>query len=102
MRRICLLILTGILFVGIANAQVTVTVNNPANTTPNLQPSYASLALAITDLNAITAISGPVGLTCAAGTETAPAGGYVINFTAPTTLTNDVSIYGDLGVTITA
>jgi len=102
MRRICLLILTGILFVGIANAQVTVTVNNPANTTPNLQPSYASLALAITDLNAITAISGPVGLTCAAGTETAPAGGYVINFTAATTLTNDVSIYGDLGVTITA
>lgn len=79
----------------VTKAQVAVTVTNPTNTTPNLQASYASLALAITNLNLITAISGPVTLTCAAtGNETASVGGYTINFTAATSPVNNVIIDG--------
>ena len=79
----------------VTNAQVTVIVTNPGNTTPNLQPTYTSLTLAITDLNLITSISGPVTLTCAvSGSETAPVGGYTINFTASTSLVNNVVIDG--------
>ena len=83
----------------VAEAQVAVTVTNPTNTSPNLQSSYSSLALAITDLNLITAISGPVTLTCAAsGNETAPVGGYTINFTAATSSGNNVIIDGAASV----
>jgi hypothetical protein len=83
-------------------AQVAVNVDNPTNTTPNLAASYTSLADAITALSGITAISGPVTLTAAAGAETAPAGGYVINFVAATTATNNVTITGTPTTTITA
>ena len=38
-----------------AQAQLTVTVTNASNTTPNLASSYSSLASAITGLNAVTA-----------------------------------------------
>lgn len=82
-------------------SQVTVNVTNPANTTPNLSSSYTSLANAVNALNTITAISGPVILTCTAGSETAPAGGYVISYLATTTASNNVKILGT-GVTITA
>ncbi|MBK8700100.1 MAG: hypothetical protein IPN29_11450 [Saprospiraceae bacterium] len=61
-----------ILFTISLSAQVTVTVTGAGNTTPNLSASYASLNAALTDLNAINAMSGPVVLTCAAGSETAP------------------------------
>lgn len=81
-------------------SQVAVTVDVPTNTTPNLSASYPDLASALTALNGITAISGPINLTCAAGTETSPAGGYVVNFTATTTAVNTVTITGT-GVTIT-
>ncbi len=88
-------VFTFILGTMVADAQVAVTVTNPGNTTPNLQPTYTSLAVAITDLNLIASISGPVILTCAAsGSETAPVGGYAINFTASTSLVNNVTIDG--------
>lgn len=59
-------------------AQIAVTVDVPTNTTPNLAASYTTLALALSDLNAVSAMSGPVTLTLAAGSETAPATGLAI------------------------
>ncbi len=67
MRKIYLL-LVAVLFTVISNAQISVTVTGNTNTTPNLQASYASLAAAITDLNTVTALSGPVTFNLAAGT----------------------------------
>ncbi|MBL7938887.1 MAG: T9SS type A sorting domain-containing protein [Flavobacteriales bacterium] len=61
-----------------ANAQVTVT--NPGNTTPALNATYTTLALAVADYNTRTAISGPVTITLDPGNpQTAPAGGYVLS-----------------------
>ena len=77
-----------------AQAQLTVTVTNGSNTTPNLASSYSSLASAITDLNAVTAFSGPVTLTCSGSSETAPAGGFLITYTAATSAANNVIIDG--------
>jgi hypothetical protein len=51
------------LFASSSFAQIPVTVTNPTNTTPNLAASYASLAAALTDLNNVTAMTGPVTLT---------------------------------------
>lgn len=83
------------------SAQV-VTVTNPANTTPALAATYTSLANAISALNGITAIAGPVIITLNPGNpQTTPAGGYTINFTAATTAANYVRINGS-GNTITA
>ncbi len=60
-------------------AQIAVTVTGSGNTTPALQTSYTSLAAALTDVNLVTAMSGPVTLTCSAGaSETAPATGLSI------------------------
>jgi hypothetical protein len=84
-----------------AAGQVTVTVTNPTNTTPNLAASYTSLANAITGINSITAMSGPVVLTCAAGSETAPVGGYNIG-SIPTSATNTITITAAGTVTLTA
>ena len=83
----------------VASAQVAVT--NPGNTTPGLAATYTSLANAITDLNAQTAISGPVIITLT-GNETAPAGGYSIT-AIPTgaSATNNIVIQGSSS-TITA
>jgi hypothetical protein len=62
-----------------ANAQIGVTVTGNANTTPNLAASYTSLASALTAVNAVTAMSGPITLTCDSGTsETAPIKGFVL------------------------
>ena len=90
-----------VLFIGTQAQVVAVTVTNPANTTPALAASYTSLANAVTALNGVTAFSGPVTLTCASGPETAPAGGYVINFTGATSAANNVVIAGS-STTITA
>ncbi len=77
-----------------AFAQLSVTVTNPTNATPNLSASYSSLASAITALNATTTFSGPVTFTCSGSSETAPSGGFSISYTATTTATNKVVING--------
>ncbi|MCX6186789.1 MAG: hypothetical protein NTU43_07310, partial [Bacteroidetes bacterium] len=76
-----------------AKAQLTVTVTNGGNTTPNLASSYSSLASALTDLKAVTAFSGPVTLTCSGTSEIAPAGGFLI-YDSLSTVTNYVVIDG--------
>lgn len=83
-------------------AQVTVNVTGGANATPNLAGSYISLANAITALNSITAFSGPVTLTCSPGNETAPAGGYPIQFTGVTSAANNLVLTTSGAVTLTA
>ncbi|MBS1513813.1 MAG: T9SS type A sorting domain-containing protein [Bacteroidetes bacterium] len=72
-------ILAFALFGGKVFSQIAVTVTNPGNTTPNLSASYISLANALTDLNNVTAMTGPVTLTLTAGgSETAPPTGLTI------------------------
>jgi hypothetical protein len=98
----CFLAFMSGILVQSARADVNVTVTGWANTTPSLSMTYTSLASAITALSGVTNISGEVILTCdASGAETAPAGGYVINFSAATTVANDVIIDGS-STTITA
>ena len=93
------IVLTFCILVG--KAQV-VTVTNPTNTTPNLAATYTSLANAITALNTITSISGPVTITLNAGNpQPAPAGGYAIQFAAVTTALTPIIITGNNN-TITA
>ncbi len=83
-----------------SNGQVTVT--NNTNTVPNLATTYGSLAEVITALDGVTTINGPVIISLDPGNpETAPAGGYIINFTAVTTAINNVTITGNTN-TITA
>ncbi len=83
-----------------AKGQVTIT--NPTNTTPNLAATYGSLSAAITALNSRTAISGPVTITLNIGNpQTAPAGGYAINFATITNNTFPITITGNNN-TITA
>ncbi len=95
-RSFKILLIFGTLILGMsqAQAQLTVTVTNASNTTPNLASSYSSLASAITGLNAVTAFSGPVTLTCSGTSETAPTGGFVITYTAATSASNNVVING--------
>lgn len=105
MRKIYAL-LTAVLcfFVFSVKAQITVTVTGNTNTTPNLLASYPNLAAALTDLNNVTAMTGPVSMALS-GTEPAPATGYTIGsatlnpvlsstntvtFTGPATLTAGV------------
>ena len=71
-----------------ANAQFAVTTNGGSG----LAATYPSLAAAVTALNGAT-ITGPVIITCPAGTETNPAGGYSI--TATGTATNTIIIQGN-------
>lgn len=68
-------------------AQFAVTTNSSSG----LSATYPSLADAITALNGAT-ITAPVVITCPAGNETNPAGGYSI--TATGTLTNTIIIQG--------
>ncbi len=99
--RICIFAGLFLLVQGSMTAQVTVT--NPGNTTPGLMATYTTLAAAITDLNAQTAISGPVTITLAASNpQTCPAGGYSITalLTGASSI-NTVTITGS-GNTITA
>jgi len=80
---------------GLSFGQIAVTVTNPTNTTPNLAASYTSLANALTDLNLVTAMTGPVIFDLAAnGTETAPVGGYLLGnatLNAVTSVTNTIT-----------
>ena len=105
MKKLVLFFLTltlgATLFVQNASAVGGVSVTNPTNVTPNLSATYPTLAAAITALNLSTAISGQVILTMT-GTETAPAGGYVIT-AIPTGIsaTNNIIIEGSSS-TITA
>lgn len=87
-------ILLFLILTNVLQAQVTVTVTNPGNATPSLAASYASLANAISALNTVTSVSGPITLTCSSGNETAPIGGYVIQYTASTSLVNNIVING--------
>ncbi|MBK7376716.1 MAG: right-handed parallel beta-helix repeat-containing protein [Chitinophagaceae bacterium] len=66
MRKLCLLLLT-VCFATFVNAQIPVTVTGNTNTTPNLQATYTSVALAIADLNLVTSMTGPVVFDLAAG-----------------------------------
>ena len=61
------------------NAQIAITVTGNNNTTPALASTYTSMASALVDLNNVSAMSGPVVLTCASGSsETAPVKGFVL------------------------
>jgi hypothetical protein len=85
------------LFVTNASAQIGVTVTNNTNTTPNLAGSYTSFAAALTDLNAVTAMSGPITLTLSAGAETTPPTGLVLGsatLSPVLTATNAITIVG--------
>ncbi|MBA4303875.1 MAG: hypothetical protein C0424_06590 [Sphingobacteriaceae bacterium] len=87
-----------------AQAQISVTVTNGTNTTPNLSASYASLAAALTDLNAVTAMSGPVTLTLS-GSETAPVKGFVLGsatLNPVLSATNTITLINSGTVTINA
>ena len=95
------------IFAGTAKADIDVVVTNPTNTTPNLSASYTSLSAALTALNNVTAMTGPVTLTLEAGdAETAPATGFVIgsaSLNAVLSSTNTVTIVKASGtVTINA
>jgi hypothetical protein len=71
--------LISLLISGLSYGQITVAVTGSSNTTPNLAASYTSLANALTGLNAVTAMTGPVTLTLTSGTsETAPVKGFII------------------------
>ncbi|MEO6254081.1 MAG: T9SS type A sorting domain-containing protein [Ferruginibacter sp.] len=94
MRKIISFLITCLLIGNMGRAQVTVT--NPANTAPALAATYSSLAAAVTALNTITSISGPVVITLQAGNpEIAPAGGYAIQFLATTSAVNNITITGN-------
>lgn len=81
-----------------AMAQVSTTVTMSA--APIAGSPFGSLAAAISAVNGLT-ITGPVVVTAAAGTETAPAGtGYYI--TATGTVSNTIVIQGTATTTITA
>jgi hypothetical protein len=83
----CLALITGIWTTN-ANAQFSVTTNGGSG----LAPTYPSLTAAISALNGA-AITSPVVITCPTGTETSPAGGFVI--TATGTAVNTITINGN-------
>jgi len=88
--------LTAGIFVQTARADIGVTVTNYNTTTPPLASSYTSLALALADLNLVTAMTQPITFTLAAGTsETAPPTGLTIgsaSLNAVLSATNTVTI----------
>ncbi len=88
LTRCVFVLILAVGYVGIVNGQFAVTTNGGSG----LAPTYASLAAAITALNAAT-ITSPVVITCPTGTETAPAGGYGI--TATGTISNTITIIGN-------
>ena len=72
-----------------------VTVTNPTNVNPAMAANYGSLSAAITALNLVTTVTGPVIITLNTGfPQTAPAGGYTINFTGATSAANNITIEG--------
>jgi hypothetical protein len=94
------LFLSFFLITGLKSQVVSVT--NPTNTVPNLNTTYPSLAAAVTAVNGITSISGVVVITLnPSNPQTAPAGGYAINFTAVTSGSSNIIFEGNNN-TITA
>ncbi|MCX6277642.1 MAG: choice-of-anchor J domain-containing protein [Bacteroidetes bacterium] len=83
-------------------SNIVVTVTNGASATPNLAPTYPSLASALNALNSVTAMNGPVTLTLAGGaSETAPTKGLTIGsatLNAVLSATNTVTILSGGGV----
>lgn len=102
MKTIILILLIFVLCVQTSKADVPVTVTNPLNTTPNLSAGYSSLALALSDLNLVTSMTGPVILTLAGGnSETAPVTGFIIGSASINPLlssTNTVTIVSSGGI----
>ena len=97
-RKYILLIMLAFAYLG-SSSQVTVT--NPGNATPALAATYTTLANAITALNAVTTFSGIVTIAVnPSNPQAAPAGGYVISFTAATTATKTVVIKGNNNVVV--
>lgn len=100
MSKFYIIFLAFLFSIKIAFGQVVVT--NPGNTTPNLAATYTTLANAISALNGVTAITGPVVITLNPGNpQTTPIGGYSINYSATATVVNNIRIDGG-GNTITA
>jgi len=97
-KKISSLIFKSMLVVVMMMGMVSGVVGQFANTTvtmsavPIAGSPFASLAAAITAVNGLT-ITGPVVVTCATGTETAPSAGY--NITATGTSTNTILIQGN-------
>lgn len=88
------LFLSFFLITGLKSQVVSVT--NPNSTTPNLNATYPSLAAAVTAVNGITSISGVVVITLnPSNPQTAPAGGYAINFTAATSGSSNIIFEGN-------
>jgi hypothetical protein len=100
-KNVCSLLFLLLLSFNFLKAQIAVTVTGATNTTPNLSGTYTSLANALTDLNAVTAMTGPVTLTLAAGSsETTPAKGLVIGSATLNPLlnaTNTITIVKAIG-----
>ncbi|MBC5834593.1 T9SS sorting signal type C domain-containing protein [Flavobacterium sp. F372] len=103
MKNKYLFIVFVLLFVTNLQAQIGVTVANNTNATPNLAVSYTTLSAALTSLNAVTAMSGPITLTLAAGSETAPATGLILgspSLSPVLSATNTITIIGTGATTI--
>lgn len=102
MRKVYLL-LTAVfsLFFLQVKSQITVTVTGNTNTTPNLLASYPNLAAALTDLNAVTAMSGPVSMALT-GSEIVPPTGLTIgsaSLNPALSSTNTITITGPATLT---
>jgi trimeric autotransporter adhesin len=84
-----------------AKAQIAVTVTGASNTTPALSASYTTLSDALNGLNAVTAMTGPVTFSLAAGSsETAPLTGFTVGsatLNPVLSATNTVTIVKDAG-----
>ena len=98
-KILAMLLFFSLLSVSKTNAQITITVQNNTNTTPNLATSYPSLLDALTALNAVTAMTGTVYMTAFTyGTETAPPKGFTIGsatLNPVLSATNNVMINGN-------
>ncbi|SFA72923.1 hypothetical protein SAMN05660845_0261 [Flavobacterium swingsii] len=98
-KTLAMLLFFIVLSVTKTSAQITITVQNNTNTTPNLATSYPSLADALNALNAVTGMTGTVYMTAFTyGTETAPPKGFTIGsatLNPVLSATNNVMINGN-------
>ena len=97
-KTMAMLLLLMIFCFNKVNAQIAITVTGNTNTTPNLAASYPSLGAALTALNSITGMTGPITFQAlSAGSETAPNKGFTIGSATLNPLlsaTNTISILG--------
>ncbi|MBK6774247.1 MAG: hypothetical protein IPG78_19330 [Ignavibacteria bacterium] len=92
MKATSLIILIFFFSLQLSKADIPVTVTNPSNTTPNLSSVYSSFALALADLNLVTAMTGPVTLTLAgSNSESAPVTGFTIGSASLNAALNSVN-----------